>query len=106
MRVLIVGGGVAGSVAAMALQQAGIDAAIFERQARLGADVGSYFTVSPNGLDALDAVGVLDIAKRHAFPTRRNVLWDARGGRLGATALGRPLRDRSVAQTMKRAGLT
>ena len=84
MHVLIIGGGVAGSVTALSLQQAGIEATIYERPARLGGDVGSYFTMSPNGLDALAAVGALGIAKARAFPTRRNFLWDARGKALGA----------------------
>jgi FAD-dependent urate hydroxylase len=74
MHVLIAGGGVAGSVAAMALQQAGIEATIFESHPRTDAEVGSYFTISPNGLDALDAIGALDLVKRHGLPTRRNIL--------------------------------
>ncbi len=106
MRVLIAGGGVAGSVTAMALQQAGIDSTIFESYGRTDADVGSYFTISPNGLDALDAVGALHISKACGLPTRRNVLWDTRGRRLGTPGLGAPLPDGTVAQTMKRAKLT
>ena len=106
MRVLIAGGGVAGSVTAMALQQAGIESTIFESHRRTDADVGSYFTVSPNGLDALDAVGALHLAKAAGLPTRRNVLWDASGRRLGAPGLGMPLPDGTVAQTMKRSRLS
>jgi 2-polyprenyl-6-methoxyphenol hydroxylase-like FAD-dependent oxidoreductase len=106
MQVLIAGGGIAGSVAAMALQKAGIDATIFESHPRTDVEVGSYFTISPNGLDALDAVGVLDLVKRDGLPTRRNVLWDAKGGRLGSPGLGTPLPDGTVAQTLKRSRLT
>lgn len=106
MRVLIAGGGVAGSVTALALQQAGIDSTIFESHHRSDADIGSYFTISPNGLDALDAVGALHLAKASGLPTRRNVLWDTGGRRLGAPGLGAPLADGTVAQTMKRAQLT
>lgn len=106
MQVLIAGGGVAGTVAAMALQQAGISATIFESHPRTNVDVGSYLTISPNGLDALDAVGVLHLVKRDGLPTRRNVLWDADGRRLGTTGLGASLPDGTVAQTLKRAGLT
>jgi 2-polyprenyl-6-methoxyphenol hydroxylase-like FAD-dependent oxidoreductase len=106
MHVLIAGGGVAGSVAALACQQAGIDSTIFEAHPRTAADVGSYFTISPNGLDALDAIGALHLVKQEGLPTRRNILWDARGRRLGATGLGAPLTDGTVAQTLKRARLT
>jgi 2-polyprenyl-6-methoxyphenol hydroxylase-like FAD-dependent oxidoreductase len=105
MRVLIAGGGVAGSVTAMALQRAGIESTIFESHHRTDVDVGSYFTISPNGLDALAAVGALHLAKVGALPTRRNVLWDAGGRRLGSPGLGAPLPDGTVAQTMKRARL-
>lgn len=105
MHVLIAGGGVAGSVAALACQRAGIDATIFEAHARTDADIGSYFTISPNGLDALDAVGALHLVKQVGLPTRRNVLWDSNGRRLGAPGLGAPLPDGTVAQTLKRARL-
>lgn len=106
MHVLIAGGGVAGSVAAMALQQAGIEATIFEAHPMPDADVGSYFTISPNGLDALDAIGVLPLVTASGTPHRRNLLWDADGRLLGTPSLGQPLPDGTVAQTLKRAKLT
>ena len=106
MQALIVGGGVAGPVTAMALQQAGIESTIFESHPRIDGEVGSYFTVSPNGLDALDAVGALPLATGAGFPTRRNFLWNHAGRHLGTVPLGAPLPDGTVAQTMKRARLT
>jgi 2-polyprenyl-6-methoxyphenol hydroxylase-like FAD-dependent oxidoreductase len=106
MQVMIAGGGVAGSVTAMALQQAGIEATIFEAYPRAESDIGSYLTVSPNGLDALDAVGTLELVARAGIPTRRNVLWDVNGRQLGAPRLGSPLPDGTVAQTLKRTRLT
>ena len=74
MEVLIAGGGIAGSVTALALRQAGIESTIFEGHGQTDADIGSYLTLSPNGLDALDAVGVLPLVKAvvHSFPTRRS----------------------------------
>lgn len=106
MHVLIVGGGIAGSVTALALQQAGIRATIFEAHVQSDVEVGSYFTIAPNGLDALAAVGARHLATTGARPTRRNVLWDASGHRLGAPGLGAPLADGTVAHTLKRATLT
>jgi 2-polyprenyl-6-methoxyphenol hydroxylase-like FAD-dependent oxidoreductase len=105
MKVLIAGGGVAGSVTAMALQQAGIESTIFEAHPQTDAEVGSYLAVSPNGLDAIDAVGALPLVKRFGIPTRRNILINAAGARLGAPGLGSPLPDGTVAQTLKRARL-
>lgn len=106
MKALIVGAGVAGPLVAMALQRAGIDSVIVERHGPPDADRGSWFTVSPNGLDALDAVGVLDIAKRLGSPHRRNVLVGASGRQLGSLPLGGPLADGTPALTMKRSALT
>ena len=105
MKVLIAGGGVAGSVTAMALQQAGIESTIFEAHPQTDVEVGSYLAVSPNGLDAIDAVGALPLVKRVGIPTRRNILLGAGGARLGAPGLGSPLPDGTVAQTLKRARL-
>jgi FAD binding domain len=57
-RVLIIGGGVAGPVAAMALQRAGIDAVVHEAYAPTSQEkVGSYLTVASNGIDALRVIG-------------------------------------------------
>ncbi len=106
MRVIIAGGGIAGSVAGMALQRAGIESTIYESHERTDADYGSYFTISPNGLDALDAVGVLPLVVEAGMPHRRNVLWNADGKQLGTPGLGDPLPDGTVAQTLKRSQLT
>jgi 2-polyprenyl-6-methoxyphenol hydroxylase-like FAD-dependent oxidoreductase len=106
MHVLIAGGGIAGSVTAMALQQAGIDSTIHESHPRTDVDAGSYLSIAPNGLDALDAIGALHLATRGGIPTRRNVLWNGNGRRLGAPRLGGPLPDGTLAQTIKRSHLT
>lgn len=45
-RALIVGGGVAGPVAAMALQRAGIEAVVYKAHAPTAQEVGSYLTVA------------------------------------------------------------
>jgi 2-polyprenyl-6-methoxyphenol hydroxylase-like FAD-dependent oxidoreductase len=57
---LVIGGGVAGPVAAMALRRVGIEAIVYEAYARTSEDVGSYLTVATNGLDAL-----LDVMQAH-----------------------------------------
>jgi 2-polyprenyl-6-methoxyphenol hydroxylase-like FAD-dependent oxidoreductase len=53
---LVVGGGVAGPVAAMALQRAGLHAIVYEAYERPSRDVGSYLGVATNGIDALQAI--------------------------------------------------
>jgi 2-polyprenyl-6-methoxyphenol hydroxylase-like FAD-dependent oxidoreductase len=69
-RALIIGGGVAGPVTAMALQRAGMDAVVYE--ARAPADdeeVGSYLGVATNGIDALRAVDADKPVLAAGFPT-------------------------------------
>lgn len=105
MKALIVGGGIAGPATAMALQRAGIEATVLEARPEPTGEVGSYFTVSPNGLHALDTIGALDLARTAGFPTCRNVMVGATGRRLGSISLGRPLPDGTVALTVKRSRL-
>jgi 2-polyprenyl-6-methoxyphenol hydroxylase-like FAD-dependent oxidoreductase len=105
MKVVIVGGGVAGPATAMALQRAAIDAVVLEAWPEPTGEVGSYFTVSPNGLHALDTLGVLDRARQAGFATRENVIFGAKSRRLGSMTLGRPLDDGTVGLTMKRSRL-
>lgn len=50
---LVIGGGIAGPVAALALQKAGIDAVIYEAYPSRAYDAGGGLTLAPNGLDAL-----------------------------------------------------
>lgn len=105
MRAIIVGAGIAGPVTAMALQRAGIESIIVEAHPPSDGEVGSYFTVSPNGLQALEVVGALSIAKAIGFPTRRNVMRNSAGHELGTLSLGSPLADGTPALTMKRSRL-
>ncbi len=103
---IIVGGGVAGPATAMALAAVGITAEVFESHPRTDGEVGSYFTLAPNGLDALDAIGALDIAREIGFASRRNVMVSGTGRTLGTVSLGRPLPDGTVALTMTRSRLS
>jgi 2-polyprenyl-6-methoxyphenol hydroxylase-like FAD-dependent oxidoreductase len=106
-RALIIGGGVAGPVAAIALQRAGIDTVVYEAHAPTTEqqEVGSYLTVASNGIDALRAIGADTPVLDAGFPTATNVLWSAAGRRLGAVANGGVLEDRTTAHTIKRARL-
>jgi 2-polyprenyl-6-methoxyphenol hydroxylase-like FAD-dependent oxidoreductase len=105
MRAVIVGGGVAGPALGLALQRAGIESVVLERRVQPDPEEGSYFTVSPNGLDALDAVGALDLAREAGFASHTNAMYGATGRLLGRISLGVPLGDGTVALTMKRSRL-
>jgi FAD-dependent urate hydroxylase len=102
---LVIGGGVAGPVAAMALQKAGIDAVVYEAHPQTAKEVGSYLTMATNGIDALRAIGADTPVLDAGFPTPTNVLWSTTGRRLGAVSNGGTLPDGTTAHTIKRARL-
>jgi FAD-dependent urate hydroxylase len=102
---LVVGGGVAGTVAAMALQRAGNDATVYEAHPSSDGEAGSYLTIAVNGLDALRAVDADAPVLAVGFPTPTNVLWSGTGKRLGTVSNGGALSDGTVSHTMKRARL-
>ena len=90
MKALVVGAGIAGPAAALALAKAGIESVVLERGRVVDPEVGSWFTLAPNGLDALRAIDALE------------VIQNAGVRRLGKVSLGRPLDNGLVALTMKR----
>src|SRR5215467_7957606 len=104
-RALIIGGGVAGPVAAMALQKAGWEPVVYEARAQRAGEAGSYLTVASNGLDALRAVGAEGPVLEAGFPTPVNVLLSAGGRLLGAVSNGGRLADGTAAHTIRRARL-
>ncbi|HSJ44540.1 MAG TPA: NAD(P)-binding protein, partial [Euzebyales bacterium] len=53
---LVIGGGIAGPVAAAALQKAGIEPVVYEAYRGDAESVGAFLTVGLNGIDALRAV--------------------------------------------------
>lgn len=79
---LVVGGGIGGPVAAMALQQAGIEATVYEAYADDADGVGGALSIAPNGLDALDAIGLGDTVRGIGAPMSAIVLQSWTGKRL------------------------
>src|SRR5262245_43752236 len=57
-RALIIGGGIAGPVTAMALREVGVDAVVYEAYGRGSDGVGAFLTLAVNGLEALDVLGL------------------------------------------------
>ncbi|HZE37547.1 MAG TPA: NAD(P)/FAD-dependent oxidoreductase [Stackebrandtia sp.] len=56
-RALVIGGGIAGPVTALALHKAGIEAAVYEAYETTAEGVGGFLGFAPNGLSALAVVG-------------------------------------------------
>ena len=102
---VVIGCGIGGPVLAMALQKAGIEAAIFEAHESSAEFVGSFLNTASNGLDALKAIDALDDVAAHGFPTPRMVMWSGSGKRLGEVANGLALPDGTTSLTIERGRL-
>jgi 2-polyprenyl-6-methoxyphenol hydroxylase-like FAD-dependent oxidoreductase len=100
---IIIGGGIAGPAAAMALQKAGIDPVIYEARPSGADGAGAFLTLAPNGADALRAIDADTSALAAGFPTPAIVLRSGTGKYLGSGPTGP--RDGMPSQTLKRAGL-
>jgi 2-polyprenyl-6-methoxyphenol hydroxylase-like FAD-dependent oxidoreductase len=105
-RVVVAGGGIAGTVAALALHRAGCEPLIHEARERGADERGAFLTVAVNGLAALRTLD-LDPAVVFAdgFPTGAMVLRGAAGRRLARLSLGGPLPDGTTTTTIRRADL-
>ena len=105
MKALVIGGGVAGPVTAMALQRAGIEAAVYERYSHAATDIGAFLTFAVNGMDALRSIEANKPVIGLGFPTPTLVFRSGTGKRLGEVPLGGSLADGTVTHTIKRADL-
>lgn len=79
-RIAVVGGGMGGLTAAIALTRiAGVQVTVFEQASKLG-EVGAGVTVAPNAQRVLDRLGVLEqVRNAGAVPDGHGVYQDARG---------------------------
>ena len=80
---LIVGGGIAGPIAGMALNRAGIQATVYEAYEGKAEGVGGGLSIAPNGLAALAAIGADDIVRSVGTPMKSIVLQSGTGRTLG-----------------------
>jgi 2-polyprenyl-6-methoxyphenol hydroxylase-like FAD-dependent oxidoreductase len=102
---LVIGGGIAGPAAAMALHKAGIDAAVYEAHATAAEGIGAFLTLASNGIDALRVLGADQPAVAAGFPTPGITLRSGTGKRLGESRTGASLPDGTTSHTLKRADL-
>ena len=79
-RVAVIGAGIGGLAAAMALAERGARVEVFEQAPAL-TEVGAGLQVGPNGVAVLEALGVRDGAERLAMTPRCIELRDHRGDR-------------------------
>jgi salicylate hydroxylase len=79
MRATVVGGGIGGIAAAVALTQAGIDVQVYEQAQRL-TEVGAGVSLAPNGLRMLERLGVGEGIRRASarYGSPQPLLFDGR----------------------------
>ena len=105
MRVTVIGGGVAGSAATVALRRIGAEVTLYEAYLDPAGPVGSYVSLAVNGLRALDALGCLAQVQAAGFRVGRHRMWSGRGKLLGDVARGRRPEDPMRSVTVMRADL-
>ncbi|HEY3957739.1 MAG TPA: NAD(P)/FAD-dependent oxidoreductase [Streptosporangiaceae bacterium] len=103
--VLIIGAGVAGPVLSMALQRAGIESSIFERD-EAGADQrGSWLNFQANGMDALHAINAAGPVEKLGYPNDTISFVNGKGKFLGRMPMAARRPDGRESLTMPRADL-
>ena len=91
---IVVGGGIGGLAAAVALSQQGCHVTVLEQAAELG-EIGAGVQLGPNAFAALDALGVGENARKRAVFTERLIMMDAvDGSEVGSFPVGQAFRDR------------
>jgi FAD-dependent urate hydroxylase len=101
---LIIGGGVAGPVTAIALQKAGIDATVYEEYGRGADGVGAFLTLAVNGIAALGALDLHPLVRDKGFATTKMSI--GMGGKpLAEFGFGTALPDGTGTLTLTRAEL-
>src|ERR1043165_6970131 len=98
-KALIVGGGIAGAVTAMAVQRAGMTPVLHEAYATGADDIGAFLTIMRNGMNALEAVGAHQPVVDAGFPATNVEYLDGSGTRIHLNPM------RSGARTLKRSAL-
>jgi 2-polyprenyl-6-methoxyphenol hydroxylase-like FAD-dependent oxidoreductase len=80
---LIIGGGIAGPVLAIALRRAGIAATVYEARREATDHAGSWLALMPNGINALKTLGIDSALGQDAIPVNGIAFHNAAGTRLG-----------------------
>ena len=103
---IVAGGGIAGTIAAIALHDAGYAPVIHEAHDRGADERGAFLTVAVNGLAALRTLG-LEPAEvlRAGFATPTMAMRNASGRELARLPLGGPDSDGTTTTTIRRADL-
>jgi len=93
-RAIVVGGGIGGLAAALALAQQNVQVLLLEQAAQIG-EIGAGIQLGPNAFNALDALGAGAAARGRAVYTDSLTLMDATDGKqVVRVETGEPFRQR------------
>ncbi|AUG75268.1 monooxygenase [Kitasatospora sp. MMS16-BH015] len=87
-RIVIVGGGIAGTAAALALHKAGHEPVVYEAHPQSGEDIGAFMTLASNGMLALAGFDAAEAVAGIGFDVTGLSLLDEGGSELAAMPLG------------------
>ncbi|MGW3268370.1 FAD-dependent oxidoreductase [Streptomyces sp. NPDC001056] len=87
-RVLVIGGGIAGSAAALGLHRAGCDVRVYEAHPGPAEHIGAFLTLASTGMRALAQLDAVTAVTAIGFPLTSLRLLDARGAELAHVPLG------------------
>ncbi|MFC0434014.1 NAD(P)/FAD-dependent oxidoreductase [Kutzneria buriramensis] len=87
-RILIIGGGIAGTSTALAVHKAGVDVTVFEAHPDGAADIGAFLTLASNGMLALAQLDADEAVARVGFPLTSMRVTGHTGDVLAVTPIG------------------
>lgn len=88
VRILVVGGGIAGTAAALGIAKAGLAVTVFEAHPDSGADSGAFLTLADNGMRALVQLDAAEAVAAIGFPLTGMSVLDAAGTEITVVPLG------------------
>ncbi|WP_405865083.1 MULTISPECIES: FAD-dependent oxidoreductase [unclassified Streptomyces] len=87
-RVLVIGGGIAGTATALALRKAGFDVSVYEAHPDSAEDLGAFLTLASNGMRALAQIDASPAVTALGFPLTSMRVLDDTGAELAQVPLG------------------
>jgi 2-polyprenyl-6-methoxyphenol hydroxylase-like FAD-dependent oxidoreductase len=87
-RVLVIGGGIAGTATALALHKAGFDVDVHEAHPDSAEDIGAFLTLASNGMRALAQIDAAAAVTALGFPLTSMRVLDSAGRELAQAPLG------------------
>ncbi|MBP0458300.1 FAD-dependent oxidoreductase [Streptomyces montanisoli] len=88
VRVIVIGGGIAGTAAALGLHKAGFDVSVYEAYPDGAEDIGAFLTLASNGMRALAALGASVAVTAIGYPLTTLRVLDGSGAEVANAPLG------------------